>query len=216
MQINLKEAISIIASRLSANRRATLPLKNNVPSHTFSFSFRRRHVDRLSFGKRLRQEPKRFLAVNADVLSTHYATLERFVEDHGLDTVRKFQLYECSTTPGMDLTGIGAVRRLLPRHGPRDMRGPSFKYQNRVSMMPVISANGSSPFVFKSSKLPYRTDAIGGIILEETPACNLPYNSTLSNRADNDAVDTDINFGIYCAIVGKLQCPFHKTEISFL
>ena len=116
------------------------------------------------------------------------------MKDHGLDAAHVFNLDECRTTPGKDLTGVGAARRLMQRRGIRDMRIPSFKHRNRVKMMPVISANGQAGpllFVFKGNKLPYRTVARGGIDVEETAACNLPYKSRLALRANNGPVDTE-------------------------
>ena len=220
-QNHLKEAIHINASRMPPQRRSALPFKHCSPGRTFLRAFRRRHADKLSFCKPLRQEAKRFMAVNSDVLNTHFVTLERLVEDHGLDAARVFNLDECGTTPGKDLTGIGTARRLLPRRGVRDIRLSSFKYLNRVTMMPVINAFGQSGpplFVFKGTKMPYRTVLKGGIVVEETPACNLPFKSTVALRAENGAVDT-ANFvkwaHTFVEFTNDLRCNNRKVLLIY-
>ena len=143
-QNDLNEAIHIIASRMPSQRRSALPFGHNSPGRTFLRAFRRLHADRLSFCKPLRHEAKRFMAVNSEVLKTHFVTLERLVADHGLYSARVFNLDECRTTTGKDLTGIATARRLLLGRGVRDIRLSSFKYLNRVTMMPVINVFGQS------------------------------------------------------------------------
>ena len=79
------EVVQRIVESFPLYRRITLAFKNGQPGACFERPFLRRHKDDLKFVKPLCQEFARCKAVNADVLSQHYLTLE--------DLVEKYQLY---------------------------------------------------------------------------------------------------------------------------
>ncbi len=126
----------------------------------------------------------------------HFAALQKLVEDYDLDSGRIFNLDECGSTPERYMNGQPASRGFLQKRGSRDYRIGDFKYFNGITMMPIISADGScaSPlFVFKGSRLPYRTVRVGNQTVDKTPACKPPPGSTLALRTENGSVDT-VNF----------------------
>ena len=191
-----EEAVAVLVGRMPALRKQQLQFKNGRPGKTFLRQFRHRHRKELAFRKPTRQEAKRFLAVNAKVLTTHFATLKKLVDDNGLDAARIFNLNEVGTTPGKDTTCMTSAKRLLPRYSGQDICMQEFKNVPRVTMLPVISADGQTGpplFVFKGLRLPYRNVLCNGRVRTETPACNLPINSCLALRQENGGVDT-VNF----------------------
>ena len=192
-QLHLREAIKIIVEGMPPARRQALPFKSDGPSQYYIRIFRKRHASSLSFCKPLRQEAKRFSAVNADVLTKHFSVLEKHISENDLDASRIFNLDEAGTTPEKDITGIAAARRLMPRPGEKDVKMPQFKKLNRVTMMPIVSAAGEAApplFVFKGSRVPFRTVLRAGRIVDETPISNLPLRSTVALRQENGGVDT--------------------------
>ena len=193
---HLQEAVKIIVDRLPPYHRILLPFNNKRSVRAFLRAFRKRHADKLSFVKPLRQEASRMAAHNGTVLTHHFAALQNLVEDHGLDSVSIFNLDECGSTPERDMNSQTASRRFLQKRGSRDYQIGDFKYFNRITMMPIISATGSCApplFVFKGSRLPCRTVRVGNQTVDETPACKLPPGFTLALRTENGSVDT-VNF----------------------
>ncbi len=158
--------------------------------------FARRHEDRLRFAKPDRQEGKRFAAANAEALTTHFATLEKLIKEHGLDAARIWNLDETGGTPGKDVSGVCTSRRFLRRGGIGDAKVAHFANVKRSTMMPVVSAAGDAGpvlFVFKGKSLPYRRVARGGVIVTETFADYLPRGAVVASREDRGGVDS-VNF----------------------
>ena len=154
---HVQEAVKIIVDRMPPYRRILLLFNNNRPGRAFLRAFRKRHADKLSFAKPLRQEASRMAAHNGTVLTHHFAALQKLVEDHGFDSGRIFNLDECGSTPERDMKGLTATRRFLPKRGSRDYRIGDFKYFNRITMMPIISADGScAPSLWRN----WRRDAV--------------------------------------------------------
>ena len=136
------EAISVVLGKLTPARRLTLPFKRDKPSAGYLRAFRRRHGKVIRFGKPLRQEAKRFRAVNAESLTTHFATIEKLIAEHNIDSSRLFNLDEVGVSPGKDADGQLACRRLMHMSGGQDFITADFSYENRITMMPIIGADG--------------------------------------------------------------------------
>ena len=192
-QAHLREAVAIMVNGTDPTRRMLLPFRRGVPGSGYLRGFRRRHKEKLAFGKPVRQEAKRFAQVNAGVLTTHFATLKKLREENNLDAPRIFNLDESGVTPERDLHGVTASKRLMPRSGCRDICMPEFRNLHRVTIMPVISASGETApplFLFKGLRLPYRTLLGNGEVITETPLSKLPSGSLGAMREENGGIDT--------------------------
>ena len=188
------EAVQRIVESFPLYRRITLPFKNGQPGARFVRSFLRRHKDDLEFVKPLRQEFARFKAVNADVLSQHYSTLEHLVEKYQLDPSRIWNLDECGVTPGRDGEGDSARKHIVTRHGSRDFRSINIGYDKRVTIMPVISAAGETGpclLVYKGNSFPYRFHVENGQEKIDTIAHHLPRRAVVAMRAEGGGVDSN-------------------------
>ena len=73
----VKEAIEIFISRMTPARRLVLKFNGGTPGTRYLRNLHRRHRDKIVFSKPLRQEAARFQACNSDVLTTHFARLEK-------------------------------------------------------------------------------------------------------------------------------------------
>ena len=104
-QRHLCEAISVALGNVTPARRLTLPFKRDKPSAGYLRAFRRRHGNVIRFGKPLRQEVKRFRATNAESLTTHFATIEKLIAEHKIDSSRLFNLDKVDVSPGKDADG---------------------------------------------------------------------------------------------------------------
>ena len=115
-------------------------------------AIRKFHQEVLSFSKPLRQESKRMAAVNADVLTTHFAALNKLFDQYSFDPARILNLDECGSTAEKDMNRNLACRRFLPKRGSRNYRINDFAYLNRITLMPKVNAAGNAGpplFVFK-------------------------------------------------------------------
>ena len=192
-QEHLQEAVKILVNGMDPKRRFMLPFRHGVPGRAFLGGFRQRHKDKLSFAKPVRQEAIRFSQVNADALTTHFATLDNPIREHDLDSNRIFNLDESGITPDRDMYGITSAKRFMPRSACRDLCTPEFRNLNRVTHMPIISASRACApplFVFKGLRLPYRTIVKDGHIVTQTPLYNLPKGSTARTREETGGIDT--------------------------
>ena len=173
-----------------------LPFKHDVPSHVYLGAFRRRHAEKIKFGRPLSQESKRFAVVNIDSLSTHFGTIEKLVNDNDIDASRIFNLDEVGICPNKDASGRLACKNIMPRRGNQDFVAPLFKYEDRVTMMPVISAAGEAGpplFVIKEKRMAYRNVLRNGKTYIESPVSTLPRRSVLATGIEAGAVDS-MNF----------------------
>ena len=112
-QAHLREAVAIMVNGMDPTRRMLLTFRRGVPGRGYLRGFRRRHKEKLAFRKPVRQEAKRFAQVNAEVQTTHFATLKKLIEENNLDAPRIFNLDESGVTPERDLHGVTASRRLM-------------------------------------------------------------------------------------------------------
>ena len=131
--------------------------------------------------------------MNSEVLTTHFATVEKLIVENHLDVSRIFILDESAVTLEQDMHGMTSSKRLMPRSGCEDLRMPEFRNLNRVTSMSVICASGSCApplFVFKGIKLPYRAVLKDGCVTTETPISCLSVGSMSVAREENGGIDT--------------------------
>ena len=191
-QRHLCEAISVVLGNLTPARRLTLPFKRDKPSAGYLRTFRRRHGKVIRFGKPLRQEPKRFRGVNSESLTTHFATIEKLIAEHNIDSSGLFNLVKVGVSPGKDADVQLACRRLTNKSGRQDFIIADFTYENRITMMPIINAESASSdddcapplFVMKGKRVPYKEVLQNGNVLPETPLSRLPRSSVSATREE--------------------------------
>ena len=85
--------------------------------------------------------------------------MEKLVKDNSIDSSRLFNRDEVEVSLGKDADGNMACKRLMHRNGVQDFICADFSYDNRITMMPIISANGDCAptlFVIKRKRIPYR------------------------------------------------------------
>jgi len=155
-------------------------------------NFTNRHHGKLRFVRPLAQEAVRFKAVNSDVLTSHFATLEKVVEQYDIDATRIWNCDETATTPGRDADGKQYSPAYVTRSGSTDVKLGQFVNNNRVTILPAVSASGEqSPalFVFKGVRVPYRSTRHDGVDVVQTYADFLPNESIISRRAEGGGVD---------------------------
>ena len=95
-------------------------------------------------------------------------------------------------TPDGEASGKLSCKRIMPRKGLQDFITCAFSYQNRVTMMPVISASGECDlplFFINGKRVPYRKILHSGAVYSETPLCQLPRHSVLATRSEGGGVD---------------------------
>ena len=187
---NATKGVPLTQRQLLPARRLLLPFKRDKPSVGYLRAFRRRHGKQIRFDKPLRQEAKRFWAINAESLTTHFAIIERLITEHSIDSSLLFNLDEVGVSPGKDADGNLACRRLMHKNGGQDFIGADFFYENRITMMPIISADGDCApplFVTKGKRVPYREVLKNGTIFPETPLSRLPRFAVLATREENGA-----------------------------
>lgn len=169
--------------------------KNCTPSHNWLKSFRRKNATDVRFARPLRQENKRFCAINSKTVVSHFATLEKIRDENDITIYRCFNLDEVGMSPARDLQTGSRERCILPRRGrscTNDQRVIDFAYENYVSAMPVVSASGElGPMlvVIKGVKIPYRVLLRDGKKITQTPASFLPRRALLVTRAERGSVD---------------------------
>eukprot|EP00171_Calliarthron_tuberculosum_P002273 IDg2273t1 len=190
---HLCDAIEILVSTLPLERRAKIAFKEGRPSTKYCRGFKKRHATKLRFARPLRQESKRFAACNAEILTTHFATLSVVMERYAFDAQRIWNLDETGATPDKDINGRSRCRRFLDRRGAQDLKIAEFRRTHRVTMMPVISAAGQcgpTLFIFKGQRMPYREVLRHGVAHVQTYADLLPRGSVMAFREERGGVDT--------------------------
>ena len=168
IQGHFLEAVNILVNDMDHTRRFVLPFRHGVPGRALLRGFRERHKDKFSFAKPVRQGAIRFSQVHADVLTTHFASLEKLIREDDLDSNRIFNLDESGITPDFHMYGITSAKRFMPRSGCRDLCTPEFRNLNRVTLVLIISSSGACAltlFVFKGLRLPHRTIVKDGHIV---------------------------------------------------
>lgn len=75
--------------------------------------FSGRHKRHLVYARPTRQESKRYDAVNDEVLTTHFAVVEKLLREHGIDASRLWNLDETGRTPSRDFSDTASRRRFF-------------------------------------------------------------------------------------------------------
>lgn len=186
------EAITLLVSTFSAERRASVPFKDGVPGRAFMRSFVKRHRRTLKVCVPDYHEAKRHAAVNAVTLTEHIARVERLVELFHIDADRFWNLDETGSSPGRDAKGNSRQKRFMRRDGSHEARMPRYTQQSRVTLMPAVSAAGEiAPplFVVKGKRLPFREVLVDGRVEVQTLAQMLPRGACLAMREEHGGVD---------------------------
>ena len=205
---HLADAAAIIVSHMIPQRRLRIPFRDGKPGSKWLRGFRARHRNRLTFAKPTRQEALRCAACTSEVPTSHFAKLERLIADNDIDAQRLFNVDEFGITPGRDLASKTQSKRYIARGSAGDSLVGQFKYNDRINLMPVISAAGTAGpplYVLTGKQIPYRTGLRNGRVVYETPASRLPHKAAVALRAELGGVDSD-NFANWaCVFVESIQ-----------
>ena len=194
---HLVEATSLFISTMSAERRRHLPFKNDVPGPRWVRLFYSRHRDALKLALPYFQEEKRYAAVNAETLTSHFAKLQALVEEYELDAEHVWNLDESGISPGRDAKGSIREYRIVRKESDGDTRVPVFSYTNRITIMACVSAGGvvgPSLWVFKGMRLPYREVIISGSRVTETLSSYLPRSALVAMEPSSPGVNSSSFF----------------------
>lgn len=118
---------------LSPNHPARKRFSNSTSSNLFLRLFECRHEESIQFTHLLRQEKKRWTAVNAETVATHFATVEALVREYYIDAARMWNLDEPSGTICRDVNGNTRLSRYRTRSSTADMPVPEFLRTNRAT-----------------------------------------------------------------------------------
>jgi len=194
---DLIDCVEIVCNTMPADRRKLLPFKNNIPSKKFAKGFESRHKHRIKFGRSSAQEGQRFDSTNAKNLTSYLAELEAVIRENNIDPQRIANLDESGVSPDRDRLGRSKRKHYGTRSTPIEQKLVQFTYKNRVTIMPVIFADGTATaplFVFKDSKQPYRIIQHGRVTVTEMLEDCLPRKSLVFMREDIGGVDKRVFF----------------------
>ena len=124
-------------------RREKLPFRNGRPSHKFARSFGYRHKTRIRFSKVSAQEGRRFPCTNASNLTAYFAEVEAVIMENNIDAKRMANLDESGFSPDKDIMRTSKRKHYGTISKPLESKLPEFAYKHRISVMPVIFADGS-------------------------------------------------------------------------
>ena len=193
-RMHLREAIGAFTETLPEERRIQLPFKNGAPGYWYLRAFEKRHRKELRFNRPTKQESRRWAAVNAESIATHFVTLRNIVDKFNLDPARIWNLDETGSSPGRVDVGVNAaVRRYTRRNGTTDLRFPDFVSESRITMLAAVSADGDAAapmFVFHGSTIPYQKILVDGKVVHDTYSMHLPRNSMVTMRKEGGGVDS--------------------------
>ena len=154
--------------------------------------FKKRHQKSIAFARALRQEGIRFDSVNAENRTTHIAAIEDLIKKHKIDASRLANLDEAGATAEKEALEIARVRKFTTRDTSHHVRLSVFRNVSRVTIMPVIFANGEKGrplFVFKGTKLSHRVvKTVRGLEKQSLTDC-IPRYSIVITREDLAGVD---------------------------
>lgn len=133
-------------------------------------NFVERHKDSIAFRRCSKEEKARWRACNAAVLTTHFSSITKLIEDNAIDTTRSSRPQHCT---------------------------PEFRNLDHVTMMPTIFASGcmAPPLtVVKGKTLKFRVISRSGAEVTPTLADCLRPESIITVREDVAGVDSNIYF----------------------
>lgn len=190
---DLLDAAEILISSFDEDRRTRLPFTSGRPGQKFARNFRRRHADKLRFGRATKEEAKRFASTNAENLTSFFAAIEKVVLENNIDDQRICNLDECGISAETDKVGRSRKKVYTLRSSRPQQKLPEFRNVDRITMMPVIFASGDygKPlFVIKGNRIPYQTvkSSNGNEVVETLSDC-LPRGSIITTRTETASVD---------------------------
>ena len=141
-RMHLEDAIKIMISHMEPARRRHFPFTNERPGARFLRDFFERHSAVLMFGRPRPQEANRFQAANPEGRTTHFAVLEKLIQENNIDAAHMFNLDEAGSSLENDVGNKDTTKRILPRHGCQDAQMAHILNKNRITLMAVISAAG--------------------------------------------------------------------------
>lgn len=102
---DLLDAFEVLVTSFDPERRNRLQFRNGRPGRRFARNFRKRHANKLRFGRASKGEAKRFAATNADNLTSFFAAIEKVMSDNSIDEDRLCNLDECGISAETDKVG---------------------------------------------------------------------------------------------------------------
>lgn len=133
------------------------------------------------------QNAKRFAATNGETLTTRCAELRQLMIEFGFDAQRIWNLDETGISPGKDVRGSACEKRMHRRGSQKEARVPVFADENRVTIIPVVSAAGvvgPSLWIFQGTRIPCRDVLIGGKRYTHTLSTFLPAHGLVHMELD--------------------------------
>lgn len=194
---HLREAASVVIISLPTERQNQLPFKNATPGNWWIRSFYSRHKEQLKYAMPRQQEGKRFRAMNADALTSHFAQLVELRKTYCLSDSHVWNLDETGISPGRDVRGKVRQRCFFRRDGATDVQLATFSYSDRITVLPSINAAGDlGPclFIFKGAHLPYREVQVDGKTHVQTLSTFLPRHAFVRMRPETASIDGDSFF----------------------
>lgn len=76
-------------------------------------------------------------------MSTHFAVLDKLIQDNDIDAARIFNVDEASASPEKDMGNKDTTRKFMPRHRCQNAKVANITYKNRITLMAVINAAGN-------------------------------------------------------------------------
>ena len=203
-------------------RRRIFPSKIERPGPRFLCEFLREFYKQNSVVLRVRRprskESERFQAVKSEVMTAHFAVLEKSIQEQNIDAAHILNLAEAGASPERDVRNKCTTRRFMPPHRCQDEQVPNILHKNRINLITVISAAGPRappPFVLNSSAIPYRVSLRDGIRVAESPASYLPANPVFAMRTENEGVSST-RFLNWAAIFVRYTASIRTSNRDFL
>ena len=181
-----------IVQAFPQSRKSKLSFVNGKPARKFLRLFAQRHSSEIKFGRASEQEQARWRATNAQNLTHHFAEIECLIRVHNLDASRIANMDETGSTASKKCRQSARNKTFTTGGRPAERQSPEFKNIKRITMMPVVFANGDvgrSLFVVQGTRVTYRTTLHDGMETMETLADCLPRGSVITTRQDVASVD---------------------------
>lgn len=191
---DLADTVELLVRAMPLERRSKLPFVNCRPGKKFVRLFTARHIAQIKLGKARPQEAVRWAATNADVLTTHFVQIEALMKEHNIDAKRLANLDESGCSPERG-TGTNRMSTYITRHTLPQQRAPKFKNVKRVTIMPVIFANGDTAnplFVVEGCSLMYRIIDVSNRDVCESLADCIPRGAYITTREEVAGIDKKI------------------------
>ena len=137
--------------------------------------------------------------------------MDKLVKEHGIDSSRLFNLDEVEFSPGKDTEDSLACKRLIHKNGAQDFMCSDFSYEDRLTVMLIIGADGDCApplFVMKGNRVLYRETLPNGTATPDTSFSRLPRRAVLAIREENGGV-YKYNFLSWAWTFVEYTCDLH-------